>query len=913
MASYTDSSINFDPYVSQLPIIEEMSKVTMERQGMYNQGIQRIQTQIDNVAGLDIIRDVDKNYLQSKLSSLGNNLKTVAAGDFSQYQLVNSVGGMVNSIGKDENVQNAVMSTQRVRKALGDRDAANREGKGGLENDMDLDKEINQYLTNSKMGVTFSKGYTPYIDVNKKLFEIGKEVGLDERTAQQLFQTDENGKIKTNKDGVPEFNPVMVEQHLKGKDPIKLLEAFQNSLTPADYNQLAITGRYRKGNSSPEQLKQEILTNYGQNITLANGKIEEVKIELVKELAKPLNTRDKQLIDSLTKQQTYFENQKFNLESSRDQDINTLGTNPDTARANLYTNNYLSGMARSLSSSVVENINKINPQFETNMRVNEFKRQVERDKITDYHWSVEEKRKDREETRTTEKDKYELWFKYGIGEPPKGGGYVNGVDEPINTKDLKYQIVNSIEDGFAKKVDTLNSNNELIALEFFKSSNPKLLGETPKAYDRRLHKKMEDVAIGQGFSLDKKNEFITKFASQQLNDWKQSEEGVPSEFRALLEEQDKLTKHLDVQSIKLKHLNQDAIQQAEDNGLTIPTEAEIKKNIPQTTIQIRDASSGSLKNVTLSAQDLIDFVNLYPEKSNTFGRLSISKNQTRLQEQAKEKLTQKWGKDFPGVETAVYFMDLTNEAMGSKTSPFNTALNFMNNSNYDKLAEIKAQMYIDKGFIKAAKSFPILRNDENQADVNARIATIVSTYPNDKTGYEKSKTADLIALASGNEPNTVKLTATPGLSGEPTTYKMTIYDKKNKEDYPINISAANFSYLSKQSPIVNTEEPDIITQLNEYGTTGSNGTNNVTGAWFNDSDFTNLKEVDITGNLVAQINNPNNLIFKLYIRNKDKSITTLEYDEIIPKYKNGDFNPDLENLAKGITPGLIEYLKNKKK
>ena len=103
MASFTDAIPQFNPYIQQLPV-EAMVKVGMEKQQRYDQGLQKIQSQIDQVAGLDIVRDVDRQYLQSKLNDLGSKLKTVAAGDFSNYQLVNSVAGMASSVAKDNNV-----------------------------------------------------------------------------------------------------------------------------------------------------------------------------------------------------------------------------------------------------------------------------------------------------------------------------------------------------------------------------------------------------------------------------------------------------------------------------------------------------------------------------------------------------------------------------------------------------------------------------------------------------------------------------------------------------------------------------------------------------------------------------------------------------------------------------------------
>src|SRR5688572_17572847 len=134
MASFTDNLPVFKEYVQQQPV-EAMVQVGMQKQARYDEGIQKIQSQIDKVAGMDVVRDVDKQYLQSKLNTLGGDLKKVAAGDFSNYQLVNSVGGMINSIGKDRNVQNAVGSTMRYRKGIVDMETAIKEGKSSPSNE----------------------------------------------------------------------------------------------------------------------------------------------------------------------------------------------------------------------------------------------------------------------------------------------------------------------------------------------------------------------------------------------------------------------------------------------------------------------------------------------------------------------------------------------------------------------------------------------------------------------------------------------------------------------------------------------------------------------------------------------------------------------------------------------------------
>ena len=72
MASFTDAIPQFNPYIQQLPV-EAMVQVGMEKQQRYDQGLQKIQSQIDQVAGLSLYRDSDKQQLQSKLNELGSN------------------------------------------------------------------------------------------------------------------------------------------------------------------------------------------------------------------------------------------------------------------------------------------------------------------------------------------------------------------------------------------------------------------------------------------------------------------------------------------------------------------------------------------------------------------------------------------------------------------------------------------------------------------------------------------------------------------------------------------------------------------------------------------------------------------------------------------------------------------------
>ena len=62
---------------------EIFHEVGQQKQQQYNQGVQLVQNQINNVAGLDVSRPIDKDYLHSKLNELGSNITGFLASDFS--------------------------------------------------------------------------------------------------------------------------------------------------------------------------------------------------------------------------------------------------------------------------------------------------------------------------------------------------------------------------------------------------------------------------------------------------------------------------------------------------------------------------------------------------------------------------------------------------------------------------------------------------------------------------------------------------------------------------------------------------------------------------------------------------------------------------------------------------------------
>jgi hypothetical protein len=194
MASFTDIIPQFNPYVQQLPV-EAMVQVGMAKQQAYEQNVTKIQAEIDRVAGLDIMRGVDKEYLQSKMNALGNRLTLLAGGDFSNFQLANSVTGMAGQISKDKYVQNAVSSTAWARDQQKKIQTARQNGKSSIENEWWFNNDLSNWLNDGEVGKKFSGEFVEYTDMDKKLREIGDKVKELDNSIDVPYKRDNAGNV----------------------------------------------------------------------------------------------------------------------------------------------------------------------------------------------------------------------------------------------------------------------------------------------------------------------------------------------------------------------------------------------------------------------------------------------------------------------------------------------------------------------------------------------------------------------------------------------------------------------------------------------------------------------------------------------------------------------------------------------
>ena len=533
MASFTDQISQFNPYVSRLPLIQEMASTTQEKQQKYDQGVQKIQSYVDNMAGMDVVRDVDKQLLQSKLGELGNNLKIVAAGDFSNSQLVNSVGGMAGQLIKDPDIQNAVSSTSNYRKQISRLQKDVDGGTSNPANILNFNKQATPWLNSTKAGEKFNGTYEPNFDIMKFAKEQFDSVKPGKISFDELYETDAQGNYKYNieKNKKGEItktslvvSPYMVKLEKEGRLPEEVKATLNQIFSdPRVTKQLQITGEYNYANVDGENLAKMVYNQRDEKITLYNDKIAELTLQ--KTLEK--NEDGKKLI------QTKIDKIQSNLDSvnsSYDKIAQESYKNPDYVRGYIYKERSMDNLQDMYGSVRVSKQAVDSPLYQANFKqfqeANDMK-----EAAADLAFKYDSLREQSRQKELDRENALRLGAMKGPGGKNKPG---TGPDDERkfefaeNSSNIDV-IANHEEDKAKAAIDMLTSGQELIWNGFF-GNNPKNIQELSKqiALGKTREQGIETILKNTAnANKEQYTDFITRWSTKVVDELKTKPGGVP--------------------------------------------------------------------------------------------------------------------------------------------------------------------------------------------------------------------------------------------------------------------------------------------------------------------------------------------------------------------------------------------------
>ena len=787
MASFTDQISKFNPYIQQLPV-EAMAQVGMFKQQKYDEGVQKIQGYIDRVAGLEILRDVDKQYLQSKLDELGNRLKTVAAGDFSNFQLVNSVGGMATQIVKDPIVNAALKSTAQDKKNMEQIETDRKTGKLGPENEYNYSLQRRKYLNagltdDEGSPINFSGTYTPFRDVYGKLRGIAKDVGVDERLVQNLFNPD--GSV----------SKVMIETLTKGKDVDKIYNAFVNGLDEGDYQQLRITGAYKYRNTSPDEILSTLKDSNDQYISTAQSKKADLMskmAELDKKLisAKPedaeiirnqileMKTTIKKIDDNILDSEERFEAASANITSGDEDFLNQM-------RGKIHTNTFLTNLSKDFAEKISHVKIMKNPLWEAIM--DEQKLALEKSKAATDAWYKRQQinnerarieiarkqaeKKDEEETPLLAKT---------VGELPGGK-----VDIPllINTQ---YQ-------------EKMNERNQkLIQLARW---DMKRIGWD----DAKISSFIKGQARRFGMTEE---QMLTTWGTNTYSEIKSGKITPPSEFESTVQSLGELNNTIGGLSVAIKSADERVKNESPSSAKSAQ---DILRNAKPVTFSSTDWATGTQSApVTLSPSDQLDLAKYVAYSREIFSTRSEDQERkdaiARLENKFGKAMASRllaygeaeyagmpsWGKRFLTGSPVKAAYDLITGKEPGQLTEFQKILDSYTSSAYRQHKDVEDKVYSEvfSGYYPSNKA--VVLTSKSRPVFEANLAAMFIDRP------EMAEIQQAI-----NSPNSqIVVTTVPSATGVGGSYElsMRVVGKDGKTTAPIMMSDSQYRTLFKDDP-----------------------------------------------------------------------------------------------------------------
>lgn len=348
--------MNFNPYFSQIPV-DDYVRVGMIKQGEYDAGVHKVQSYIDSVSGIDVIKPEQKDYLQQRVQQLEGEVSKIVSRDFSNQQIVNSVGNLASKIASDPIIQSAEASTKAYRAGSAAMKKARDEGKSSPSNEWLFNKQFTDWYNDRDVTSAFKGQFNPYTDVNKKVVDIIRALEPNAQIEDIPFKRGTGGEIVLGADGIPEIDFAMMEKSSKTLTPERIQAALRANLDQNDLRQLQIDGMYTYRGYDKAGMKGITDQSYNYRLGQINSAIQGLMLD------RQTNVSDTQHVAQVDAKIAALKQRAEQYQQNYKRDIGNLDKDPEGFKGNLYTDSWLTRFGDGFAYAQNSLTYKENPYF----------------------------------------------------------------------------------------------------------------------------------------------------------------------------------------------------------------------------------------------------------------------------------------------------------------------------------------------------------------------------------------------------------------------------------------------------------------------------------------------------------------------------------------------------------------------
>ena len=488
MASSYSIQHNYDQplYTPDFQLITTALTMKTEKLNLNRQKLQNLR---DQFGALDVMKDVDANYLENRLQQVTELTNQYAGGDLSDDGLARSLQANLSQV-IDDNVKNAVLSTKlrRAENAEWDKMKVDKQELYSDLNRAYASQNAQVWAANEQVGAVYKGGggFKAFDDIDKRMLKELPEV------------------IKTLKDTWQETVPgsgMFYDIVTKEAVPRHEVENAMNMVIgQKGAEQMRINAWGANQGKAPEQLKQEYDEYFAPKIQSMDNEISKAQNTLVTD--KTLTANDKiQIQQSIERMQANRDNM---LGNSFDKVAAVDGV--AAAYTTLYTQKYKNGILDTYSYAPRIIDRKIDENHKATI---DFKHKLEREAVTDDQWKKEHALKMAKDYREQKEFEAEFAVDPITGKVKTEGDITQGKTQLQESPSIEQALVRKQEE----ETQAIMGMKETIKSITGKTLTSGQLLQLQGQLD--LGKAINDVVIDGGkFQIDTKKHFKSLLAFQ---------------------------------------------------------------------------------------------------------------------------------------------------------------------------------------------------------------------------------------------------------------------------------------------------------------------------------------------------------------------------------------------------------------